>query len=49
LIKLVLLRNGVSIWNKENLFTGWTDVYLSDHGKAEAITAESLANQGKIN
>lgn len=34
---LVLLRHGESIWNKENLFTGWTDVRLSDNGKSEAI------------
>jgi 2,3-bisphosphoglycerate-dependent phosphoglycerate mutase len=36
MIKLVLLRHGESIWNKGNLFTGWTDVDLSDQGKAEA-------------
>lgn len=29
---LVLLRHGESVWNKENLFTGWTDVDLSDKG-----------------
>ena len=34
--KLVLLRHGESIWNKENLFTGWTDVDLSDTGLEEA-------------
>jgi 2,3-bisphosphoglycerate-dependent phosphoglycerate mutase len=42
MIKLVLLRHGESIWNKENLFTGWTDVDLSDQGKAEAKTAGEL-------
>ena len=42
MIKLVLLRHGESIWNKENLFTGWTDVDLSDHGKAEARRAGEL-------
>ncbi len=36
--KLVLLRHGESIWNKENRFTGWTDVDLSDKGLAEAKT-----------
>lgn len=36
LTKLVLLRHGESIWNKENRFTGWTDVDLSDKGKIEA-------------
>lgn len=34
--KVVLLRHGESIWNKENRFTGWTDVDLSDKGKEEA-------------
>jgi 2,3-bisphosphoglycerate-dependent phosphoglycerate mutase len=42
MIKLVLLRHGESIWNKENLFTGWTDVDLSDQGKAEAKQAGEL-------
>jgi 2,3-bisphosphoglycerate-dependent phosphoglycerate mutase len=37
--KLVLLRHGESVWNKENLFTGWTDVDLSDHGKEEVLQA----------
>jgi 2,3-bisphosphoglycerate-dependent phosphoglycerate mutase len=40
--KLALLRHGESIWNKENLFTGWTDVDLSDQGKAEARKAAEL-------
>jgi len=34
--KVVLLRHGESIWNKENLFTGWTDVDLSEKGVTEA-------------
>ena len=34
--KLVLLRHGESVWNKENRFTGWTDVDLSDQGVFEA-------------
>jgi 2,3-bisphosphoglycerate-dependent phosphoglycerate mutase len=42
MIKLVLLRHGESIWNKENLFTGWTDVDLSEQGKAEAKRAGEL-------
>ncbi len=33
---LVLLRHGESVWNAENLFTGWVDVPLSDKGRAEA-------------
>jgi 2,3-bisphosphoglycerate-dependent phosphoglycerate mutase len=37
--KLVLLRHGESIWNQENLFTGWTDVDLSERGEAEAKQA----------
>jgi 2,3-bisphosphoglycerate-dependent phosphoglycerate mutase len=37
--KLVLLRHGESTWNKENRFTGWTDVDLSDKGKEEARSA----------
>ena len=39
---LVLLRHGESVWNKENRFTGWTDVDLSDAGRAEALTAGQL-------
>jgi 2,3-bisphosphoglycerate-dependent phosphoglycerate mutase len=34
--KLVLIRHGESVWNKENLFTGWTDVDLSEQGRQEA-------------
>lgn len=37
MIKLVLLRHGESTWNKENRFTGWTDVDLSEKGVQEAI------------
>jgi 2,3-bisphosphoglycerate-dependent phosphoglycerate mutase len=37
--KLILVRHGQSIWNLENLFTGWTDVDLSDAGRAEAQSA----------
>ncbi len=40
--KLVLLRHGESIWNKENLFTGWHDVDLSEQGKVEAKRAGEL-------
>jgi 2,3-bisphosphoglycerate-dependent phosphoglycerate mutase len=47
--KIVLLRHGESIWNKENLFTGWTDVDLSEQGKAEAKRAgELLKSDGFI-
>ncbi len=40
--KLVLLRHGESEWNKENRFTGWTDVDLSDKGREEAVEAGRL-------
>jgi 2,3-bisphosphoglycerate-dependent phosphoglycerate mutase len=37
--KLVLCRHGQSIWNLQNLFTGWTDVDLTEQGIEEATTA----------
>ncbi len=37
--KLVLIRHGESVWNKENRFTGWTDVDLSEKGRDEATQA----------
>ena len=40
--KLVLLRHGESTWNRENRFTGWTDVDLTDTGVAEARAAGEL-------
>jgi len=40
--KLVLLRHGESTWNKENRFTGWKDVDLSDKGREEARNAGQL-------
>ena len=40
--KLVLLRHGESDWNRENRFTGWTDVDLSLQGIAEARAAGKL-------
>lgn len=36
--RLVLIRHGESVWNKENLFTGWTDVDLSEKGVEEAVS-----------
>jgi 2,3-bisphosphoglycerate-dependent phosphoglycerate mutase len=36
---LVLLRHGESVWNLENVFTGWTDVALTPKGQAEAASA----------
>jgi 2,3-bisphosphoglycerate-dependent phosphoglycerate mutase len=46
MITLVLLRHGESIWNRENLFTGWTDVDLSDRGRDEAREAGRLLKEG---
>ena len=40
--KVVLLRHGESVWNKENRFTGWTDVDLSPQGVEEAKEAGRL-------
>jgi 2,3-bisphosphoglycerate-dependent phosphoglycerate mutase len=42
---LVLLRHGESTWNKENRFTGWTDVDLSETGMAEAHEAGRLLRE----
>ncbi len=44
--KLVLLRHGESTWNKENRFTGWTDVDLTDKGREEASDRRAAA-QGR--
>jgi 2,3-bisphosphoglycerate-dependent phosphoglycerate mutase len=45
--KVVLLRHGESVWNKENRFTGWTDVDLSSKGREEAREAgEVLLSEG---
>jgi 2,3-bisphosphoglycerate-dependent phosphoglycerate mutase len=44
--KVVLLRHGESTWNRENRFTGWTDVDLSDRGLAEAKEAGRLLLEG---
>ena len=40
--KIVLLRHGESTWNKENRFTGWVDVGLSEKGLTEAVAAGKL-------
>jgi 2,3-bisphosphoglycerate-dependent phosphoglycerate mutase len=46
-MRVVLLRHGESTWNKENRFTGWTDVDLSEKGREEAQEAGRLiAEQG---
>ncbi|HNV39591.1 MAG TPA: histidine phosphatase family protein, partial [Methanoculleus sp.] len=33
MVELILLRHGESLWNRENRFTGWTDVDLSARGR----------------
>jgi 2,3-bisphosphoglycerate-dependent phosphoglycerate mutase len=43
---LVLLRHGESTWNLENRFTGWTDVDLTEKGRAEATEAGRLLKEG---
>ena len=43
--KVVLLRHGESVWNKENKFTGWTDVDLSEQGIAEARQAGKVLKE----
>lgn len=43
--KIVLLRHGESIWNKENRFTGWTDVDLTEKGIEEASKAGDLLKE----
>jgi 2,3-bisphosphoglycerate-dependent phosphoglycerate mutase len=45
---LVLLRHGQSTWNLENLFTGWHDVPLSEHGDTEAIDAGRLMKEAGL-
>ena len=43
--KLVLVRHGQSTWNLENIFTGWTDVDLTEQGRAEAQAAGKLLRE----
>ena len=43
--KLVLVRHGESVWNKENRFTGWTDVDLSETGVNEAKEGGKLLKE----
>ncbi len=47
--KIVLLRHGESDWNKENRFTGWTDVELSEKGVAEAKAGGKLMKEAGFN
>jgi 2,3-bisphosphoglycerate-dependent phosphoglycerate mutase len=46
--KLILVRHGQSIWNVENLFTGWYDVDLSDLGREEAVQAGRELQREKL-
>jgi 2,3-bisphosphoglycerate-dependent phosphoglycerate mutase len=46
--QLVLLRHGESVWNKENLFTGWTDVDLSERGREESRAAGAALRQSGL-
>ena len=47
--RMILLRHGESIWNKDNLFTGWTDVDLSEKGREEALEAgRTLKREGYV-
>ncbi len=43
--RIVLIRHGESVWNKENRFTGWTDVDLSEKGMNEALKAALLMKE----
>jgi 2,3-bisphosphoglycerate-dependent phosphoglycerate mutase len=46
--QLVLLRHGESVWNERGLFTGWTDVGLSERGELEALRAGELLVTGGV-
>ena len=48
MLRLVLLRHGESAWNRENRFTGWTDVDLTEKGRAEAREAGRLMSAEKF-
>ncbi len=45
IVQLVLLRHGQSIWNRDRIFTGWSDVELSPKGKQEAKKAGQLLKE----
>jgi 2,3-bisphosphoglycerate-dependent phosphoglycerate mutase len=46
--KLILVRHGQSVWNVENLFTGWHDIDLSDQGRREAAQAGRELQREKL-
>jgi len=43
--KVVLLRHGESDWNRENRFTGWTDVDLSERGRGCGVATPALKGE----
>ncbi len=46
--KIVLLRHGESVWNRENRFTGWADVGLTPQGLEEARQAGLLLDEARL-
>ncbi len=48
MFKLVVLRHGESVWNKENRFTGWVDVDLSEKGREEAKYAANVLSDNNL-
>lgn len=46
--KLILVRHGQSLWNQENLFTGWTDIDLTPAGREEALQAGRQLIEEKV-
>ena len=46
--KIVFMRHGESTWNRENRFTGWTDVDLTDKGEVEARHAGRLLKEAGL-
>ena len=48
MLRLILLRHGESVWNKENRFTGWTDVDLSERGIREASEAGKVLKENNF-
>jgi len=46
--KIVLMRHGESTWNLDNRFTGWTDVDLTEAGRAEARHAGQLLKEAGL-
>ncbi|BDD04810.1 2,3-diphosphoglycerate-dependent phosphoglycerate mutase [Aureibacter tunicatorum] len=49
MVRVVLIRHGESLWNKENKFTGWTDVPLTNKGEQEAKEAGESLKEKKMN